>query len=129
MGVVAIFAHAYDITILKRAHSDNPRHMDVVEGRGLTQMPPISQVPAAIYGNAGEGIEARGGAEEGVIELWDKDAAWIGMETGEHRIEETSLRLGSTKTRPKQERQGKTWDRSRSHEVRIRQRRNCAWGA
>lgn len=37
--------------------------------------------------DAGECVEARGGAEEGVVPFGHEDAAWVGVEAGEDGVE------------------------------------------
>ena len=49
---------------------------------------PVLQVLARVDGDPGEGIEARGGAEEGLVPLGNIDAARVGVETRQYRVED-----------------------------------------
>lgn len=49
---------------------------------------PVLQVLARVDGDPGEGIEARGGAEEGLVPLGNIDAAGVGVETRQYRVQD-----------------------------------------
>lgn len=62
--------------------------------RGIADLSPMDEIFEGVDGNAWEGGEGGGGAEEGPVQFGDTDATGIRVGTGEYGGEESVIVLG-----------------------------------